>query len=201
MKVETVGARGDDFYGNDVNDAYDNAIELDQSQGNTRAFRNRFTNTYMPISFQPIFGGPSYAIRNVVINAAVEQLKLHNSTVGPVIMNNTFMSAAYAPFQILDDTTVHAVTITNNLFVGPATPQGGRSVNWDQPMDPASDAIDWNGCTPKANSTSASAARGARTRISPPSWRAENTKRTAASSRARRSSRAASSRRRATRRA
>ncbi len=147
MKVETAGARGDDFYGNDVNGSYDNAIELDQSQGNTRAFRNRFTNTYMPMSFQPIFGGPAYAIRNLVINAAVEQCKLHNSTVGPVILNNTFMSAAYA-FQILDGTTAHAVTMTNNLWIGPQTPQGGRSVNWDQPIDPATDAVDWNGWYP-----------------------------------------------------
>ncbi|HVY49754.1 MAG TPA: chondroitinase-B domain-containing protein, partial [Minicystis sp.] len=95
LKVETVGARADDFYGNDVDGAYDNDIELDQSQGNTRALRNRFTNGYMPISFQPIFGGPAYAIRNLVINAAVEQVKIHNETVGPVILNNTFLSSAY----------------------------------------------------------------------------------------------------------
>ncbi len=148
MKVETTGARADDFYGNDVNDAYDNALELDQSQGNTRAFRNRFTNTYMPISFQPIFGGPAYAIRNLVINAAVEGVKIHNSTVGPVILNNTFMSAAYA-FQVLDSTTAHAVTMMNNLWIGPATPSGGRSVNWDQPVDSTTDVVDWNGWYPE----------------------------------------------------
>jgi MYXO-CTERM domain-containing protein len=147
MKVETVGARADDFYGNDVDGSYDNALELDQSQGNTRAFRNRFTNTYMPISFQPIFGGPAYAIRNVVINAVVEQCKLHNAPVGPVILNNTFMSSAYA-LQVLDSTTPHAVVMTNNLWIGPATPTGGRSVNWDQPMDPTWDVIDWNGWYP-----------------------------------------------------
>ena len=147
MKVETVGARAVDFYGNDVDGSYDNAVELDQSQGNTRAFRNRFTNTYMPLSFQPIFGGPAYAIRNLVINAAVEQVKIHNATVGPVILNNTFMSAAYA-FQVLDDTTAHAVTMTNNLWIGPATPMGGRSVNWDQPVDPATDVLDFDGFYP-----------------------------------------------------
>lgn len=147
MKVETVGARADDFYGNDVNGAYDNALELDQSQGNTRAFRNRFTNAYMPLSFQPIFGGPSYAIRNLVINAAVEQVKLHNSTVGVVLYNNTFVSPAYA-MQVLDDTTPQMVTMVNNLWIGPATAQGGRSVNWDQPLDPATLSVDWNGWFP-----------------------------------------------------
>jgi hypothetical protein len=147
LKVETVGARADDFYGNDVNGAYDNAIELDQSQGNTRAFRNRFTNAYMPVSCQPILGGPAYVVRNLVVNAAVEQVKLHNATVGPVILNNTFVSPAYA-FQVLDDTTARAVTMTNNLFIGPSAPQGGRAVNWDQPVDPATDVIDWNGWSP-----------------------------------------------------
>jgi hypothetical protein len=36
------GRRAVDFYGNEVLSAYDNAIELDTSEGNTRAFRNRF---------------------------------------------------------------------------------------------------------------------------------------------------------------
>lgn len=147
MKVETVGARAVDFYGNDVNGSYDNGIELDQSSGNTRAFRNRYTNTYMPLSVQPILGGPAYLVRNLVINAAVEQVKLHNDTVGPVILNNTFMSAAYA-FQVEDGTTAHAIVMENNLWIGPATPQGGRTVNWDQPVDPATDLLDYDGFFP-----------------------------------------------------
>lgn len=147
LKIEQVGARAVDFYGNDVDDAYDNAIELDQTSGNSRCVRNRFTNTFMPISMQPIFGGPAYAIRNLVINLAVEQVKMHNATVGLVILNNTFVSSAYA-FQVLDATTAHAVTMMNNLFIGPATPQGGRTVQWDQPVDPATDRVDWNGWYP-----------------------------------------------------
>ncbi len=147
LKVEQVGARAVDFYGNDVNDAYDNAIELDQTSGNSRCFRNRFTNAYMPISMQPIFGGPAYAIRNLVVNAVVEQVKLHNETVGVVLLNNTFMSSAYA-FQVLDSTTAHGLIMENNLWIGPATPQGGRAVNWDQPVDPATDLLDWNGWYP-----------------------------------------------------
>jgi hypothetical protein len=147
MKVEQVGARAVDFYGNDVNGSYDNAIELDQSSGNSRCWRNRYFNTYMPLSFQPIFGGPAYAIRNLVINAAVEQTKLHNSTVGVVVLNNTFLSAAYA-FQVLDGTTAHELTIENNIWVGPSPAPGGRTVNWDQPMDPPTAHVDWNGWAP-----------------------------------------------------
>jgi len=54
MKVEQDGSVSVDFYGNDVLWTYDNAIELDTSERNTRALRNRFTNTYAPLSFQPI---------------------------------------------------------------------------------------------------------------------------------------------------
>lgn len=35
--------------------AYDTGVEFDASEGNVRCFRNRFTNTYATISFQPIF--------------------------------------------------------------------------------------------------------------------------------------------------
>jgi hypothetical protein len=147
MKVEQNLARAVDFYGNDVNGTYDNAVELDGTAGNSRAFRNRFTNTYMPLSYQPILGGPSYAIRNLVINAAVEQNKIHNSTVGVLILNNTFVSPAYA-FQVLDDTTPEELVIHNNVWVGPTPPPGGRTVNWDQPLDPTTYDVDYDGFFP-----------------------------------------------------
>ena len=61
MKTAEPGARAIDFYGNEVLSAYDNGLELDYSEGNTRAFRNRFTNNDTPLSFQPVYGGPVYA--------------------------------------------------------------------------------------------------------------------------------------------
>ena len=130
-----------------MNGAYDNGIELDQSSGNVRSIRNRFTNGYMPISVQPIFGGPAYVIRNLVVNAAVEQIKFHNATVGIVVLNNTFVSPSYA-FQVLDSTTAHELVLENNLWVGPSPAAGGRTVNWDQPMDPATDTLDYDGYYP-----------------------------------------------------
>ncbi len=147
MKVEQNLARAVDFYGNDVNGSYDNAVELDQSAGNTRCFRNRYVNTFMPLSFQPIFGGPAYAIRNLVFNAAVEQTKLHNATVGVLLLNNSFVGAAYA-FQVLDGTTPHEIVIENNIWMGPSPAPGGRTVNWDQPLDPPTYAVDFNGWYP-----------------------------------------------------
>jgi hypothetical protein len=147
MKVEQSLARAVDFYGNDVNGSYDNAIELDQSAGNSRCFRNRYVNTFMPLSFQPILGGPAYAIRNLVFNAAVEQTKLHNATVGVLILNNSFVGAAFA-FQVLDNTTPHEVVIENNIWMGPSPAPGGRTVNWDQPLDPQTYTVDSNGWYP-----------------------------------------------------
>jgi hypothetical protein len=147
MKVEQTLARAVDFYGNDVNGSYDNAIELDQTSGNSRCFRNRYVNTFMPISFQPIFGGPAYAIRNVVLNAVVEQDKLHNATVGVLILNNTFVGAAYA-FQVLDGTTPRELVIENNIWMGPSPAPGGLTVNWDQPLDPPTYTVDSNGWYP-----------------------------------------------------
>jgi hypothetical protein len=77
MKVSQDGARAIDFYGNEILWTYDNGIELDGSEGNSRCFRNRFTNTFATLSVQPIHGGPAYLIRNVVINVADEQMKFH----------------------------------------------------------------------------------------------------------------------------
>jgi hypothetical protein len=151
MKVEEDGARSDDFYGNDVLWTYDNAVELDGSSRNTRAMRNRFTNTFATLSFQPIFGGPAYAIRNVLVNVADEQFKLHargtTPTVGAVIYHNTIVrgtralqcSTAAAPLDFV---------VANNLFIGPTSlDPDGHVVRWDVP-DVSTAQIDHNGYYP-----------------------------------------------------
>ena len=140
LKVQQNGARADDFYGNEVLSAYDNGIELDTSEGNTRAFRNRFTNTYATISFQPVFGGPVYAIRNVVVNVANEQLKFHAEGTTPpeepsgmLVLHNTFVSPALA-LNLQTSATSHHFVVENNLFAGPGPP-GPRVVDWTGHID------------------------------------------------------------------
>jgi hypothetical protein len=143
MKVEQDGARAIDFYGNDVLSAYDNALEFDTSEGNVRAFRNRFTNTYATISFQPVFGGPVYALRNVIVNIAHENLKCHNETSGLVIVHNTFVHPGIA-LNLEDGTTSHHLLVADNLFVGPAQLDGNRVANWSGGLDDATfDANGW----------------------------------------------------------
>ena len=142
IKVAQDGSRAIDFYGNDVYEAYDNGLELDSAEGNVRAFRNRFTNTYATISFQPVYGGPAYAWRNVVLNTAHEQLKLHNETSGIVVLHNTFLSATHA-WTLYDSSTTHHLWVQGNLFLGPSKPADGRTVEYTGPLDDAT--IDGNG--------------------------------------------------------
>jgi hypothetical protein len=149
MKIEAPGARAIDFYGNEVLSAYDNGVELDYSEGNTRAFRNRFTNSFVPLSFQPIHGGPAYALRNVVVNVAEDQLKFYapspvDEPSGVLVLHNTFVS----PEQTLlmgSTATSHHFAIENNLFVGP-NPPPSRVVDWDGPIDDGT--FDYNGYFP-----------------------------------------------------
>jgi hypothetical protein len=145
------GARGIDFYGNEVVSAYDNGIELDGSEGNTRAFRNRFTNTYATLSFQPIYGGPAYALRNVIVNVANEQIKVHGlgGSPGPepsgmIVLHNTFVSPALA-LNLQTSATSHFFMLANNIFVGPS-PAGPRVVDWSSPIDGGT--LDYDGWFP-----------------------------------------------------
>ncbi len=148
------GARANDFYGNEVLFTYDDGLELDEMEGNGRAFRNRFLNTYDTISFQPIFGGPVYVFRNVVGNVANEQLKLHalggnppEEPSGVLIYNNTFVRPYHA-MQVSTSNVVRYYELKNNLFVGPAVPNNGIVVNWDTPIDFSTGTVDYNAYFP-----------------------------------------------------
>jgi len=138
LKNGVVGARSLDFYGNEVLSAYDNGIELDAGEGNVRAWRNRFTNTFATISFQPVYGGPAYALRNVVVNVADAQMKFHglggdNGPSGVIVYNNTFVSPDMA-LQVSTSAASHNFELANNLFVGPSVLTGTRTVDWTGPI-------------------------------------------------------------------
>lgn len=150
MKSEQDGVTSADFYGNDVLSAYDNGLELDGTLRNTRALRNRFTNTYATLSFQPIFGGPAYAIRNVLYNVEDEEFKLHargsDPTVGAVILHTTVIRALRA-IQVSSADTPYLFTISNSLFIGPSTIGDGYTVRYDVPSVSTA-ATDYNGYFP-----------------------------------------------------
>jgi hypothetical protein len=152
MKIAQIGARGVDFYGNDILYSYDNGIELDEGAGNVRCFRNRFYNAYSPLSVQPIFGGPAYLIRNVVVNALDEQMKFHGlgstppqEPSGILAFHNTFVSAKLA-LNLQTPAMSHYFVIANNLFIGPKGPGLKKVVNWEGPFQTG--VFDYNGYFP-----------------------------------------------------
>lgn len=108
--------RAIDFYGNDVLWGGDDGIELDYSERNVRAFRNRFGNVAMGISFQPVWGGPVYAIRNVIYNTAVAPYKLNQNPSGFLILHNTSVRAGWAWLQY--GNYVSNFSFLNNVTVG-----------------------------------------------------------------------------------
>jgi MYXO-CTERM domain-containing protein len=151
MKSEQDGARAIDFYGNEVTSAYDNGLEMDGSEGNVRAFRNRFTNTYATLSYQPVFGGPAYTFRNVVVNVANEQMKFHalgttppQEPSGMLVYHNTFVSPVTALANHTDAVSHHFV-LENNLFITAVDPNG-RTVDFTGGVDDGT--FDYNGYYP-----------------------------------------------------
>jgi hypothetical protein len=142
-------ARSWDVYGNDIADAWD-GVELDEGEGNVRMFHNRFTNVMAPVSIQPIFGGPAYALRNVAFNVPDEQVKLKSlggveEPSGALIYHNTFVSPERA-LNLLSTITQHNFVFANNLFVGPTTLWGSRTVDWVATLDAGK--FDFNGYYP-----------------------------------------------------
>ena len=139
LKMGQDGGRANDFYGNQVLDSYDNALEFDGGEGNIRALRNHFINSYAPISFQPVRGGPAYAIRNIVYNVAHEPLKFHavgidEETSGILVWHNTVFHPEHA-LKLSDSSTSHNFDVRNNLFIGPDVPPDGRTVDWTGEID------------------------------------------------------------------
>ncbi len=106
-----------DFHNNDVRDVFDDGSEMDGSDRNTRNFYNRYTNVLCGISFQPVYGGPVYAFRNVIYNIRNEPFKLHNSPSGAVIVHNTTVRAGVA-LQVNTTDSFSNCYLRNNLLVG-----------------------------------------------------------------------------------
>jgi hypothetical protein len=124
--------RAIDIHNNDISECTDDAIELDFSEQNVRAYTNRITNVGMGISFQPCRGGPAYVIRNVLYNVGHETWKLHLTPVNPkpdwaigphrtsggVIIHNTIVKSR-PPFRVWSqEGPANNFFMRNNLYMG-----------------------------------------------------------------------------------
>jgi len=140
------GSRSFDYYGNDIGEAWDGS-EVDSAEGNARVWGNRWTNVQLPVSIQPILGGPAYMLRNVSYNVTEEQIKLKmtgSEPSGLLAYHNTFVSPKIA-LNLQTPITGHNFVIANNLFVGPAQPTASV-VEWTAGIDGG--LFDYNGYYP-----------------------------------------------------
>jgi len=118
----------------------------------TAVFRNRFMNTFTPLSVQPIHGGPTYLFRNIIVNVAGEQLKLHALAVTPpqepsgvLVYHNTFVSPPNIELGLYTTATSHYFEIENNLFIAPST-SGPQAADWEGVINHGT--FDYNGYFP-----------------------------------------------------
>jgi len=122
-------ANGVDIHNNHITVCTDDAIELDFSNHNCRAYDNLIHDCQMGISFQPVYGGPAYAVRNVMYNVAHEVFKLHvtppntgKPTSGGVLLHNTIVKKG-VPFRVWsDEGPARFFYARNNLYVGDEGP-------------------------------------------------------------------------------
>lgn len=139
--------RGIDFFGNDVLWGGDDGIELDLAERNVRAYRNRFTNVASGISFQPIWGGPAYAFRNVIYNAARSPYKMNNDPSGALILHNTSVKSGLAWYQY--EGSVSNIRVFNNVVVGKGRPEGKATATVVFATRIRHSQFDWNGWFPR----------------------------------------------------
>jgi hypothetical protein len=114
---EAVNQVSDDFYGNDLSECADDAIEADFAMGNVRVYGNRIQNSFMGLSSQPGLGGPTYFVRNALYNVLFQAFKLQRSSVGDVGFHNTVVKSGDA-FAVNTDDVFSRATFRNNLLIG-----------------------------------------------------------------------------------
>ena len=103
-----------DIYNNDIHLMSDDFIEADGGVHNIRVMRNRCVNAgQCGLSAQPVFGGPTYFIRNIVYNVPSGiALKFMAKPAGLYILHNTFIC------ENGNGQTFSNAHFLNNLFMG-----------------------------------------------------------------------------------
>ena len=108
-----------DVFNNEIITCTDEGVELDYAHWNMRVYRNRLTDVYQGISYQPVQGGPTFTFRNIIYNCVRETWKLHDYSSGQWIVNNTTIKKGSALSTSMP--RGYGVTNThmyNNLFIG-----------------------------------------------------------------------------------
>ncbi len=131
-----------DFYNNDVAQIVDDN-EADAGQHNIRFFNNRFADTYVGLSAQPVYGGPCYFVRNLQYNVKSGKVfKLNVWPAGVLIYNNTTVSGCRErePGVAYLNRGYWNTHVKNNVFLGLA-----GDIMAGGPRDPGVSTMDYNG--------------------------------------------------------
>jgi len=123
MTVGGKATKNVDVFRNDIWVTTDDGIECDYAYSNIRVYENRLTNTYDSFSNQPLFGGPCYWIRNVIVNAGKKAIKFHCGPSGIYLMHNSIITSTLS----WTDGDFRNVITRNNLFTGDV----GPAPNWN----------------------------------------------------------------------
>ena len=114
--------RNCDIYGNDIHDVSDDGLEPDYANANVRMWGNRIYNYhYNGLSFQPMYCGPWYFIRNQVIGVgSIFKFRVQDRF---VLVNNTFVK-----WGSIGNRMHHILTSLsrNNLYIS----ADGRAPIW-----------------------------------------------------------------------
>ena len=83
-----------DIYGNDIFDVTDDALEPDRGWANVRIWGNRLTNYYNAgISFQPMYCGPWYIVRNQLVGGQRRDTEVRSPQVFKFRVQDRFLLA------------------------------------------------------------------------------------------------------------
>jgi len=117
------------FHHNKVLWTGDDGIEFDFALRNVNASENLLMNVANGLSFQPVWGGPVYAIRNLVVNAGRGPLKIkpeQDNPNGILVLHNTFIRSTsdivYGGNEAWSNSSglIRQLYVKNNLFVSPS---------------------------------------------------------------------------------
>ena len=108
------------FYRNRITMTGDDAFEADYGTRNLGFYDNYITNAGTFLSLDPLWGGPLYCFRNVVINTFRGPYKLNNTNSGFMIYNNTVVRTEGRTewgWVQFDNGALHGWSYRNNILV------------------------------------------------------------------------------------
>jgi Right handed beta helix region len=128
------------FYRNRITMTGDDSFEADYGTRNLAFYDNNITNAATLLSTDPIWGGPLYCFRNIVVNTMRGPFKLNNTNSGFLIYSNTIVRTSGTTgwgWVQFNNGDLRNWAYRNNLFlyVGTGTQLLAIEAGQNQPID------------------------------------------------------------------